>query len=281
MATDSHQDHEQIGFFGKLFSKYKHPNRLPPTSSDTPRLITPRKLPRALSTLPFTEELRQLWEQEAEEETAALLNRECVAQLKRVRDIRVPMVISAEAISGANVTMELTLAGSETRGAYCAPPVTRTVTRTFGECRQLLKFLASCVEPNDPCGCDGSDANTNRQCVFRENMRTFLDTCWVHPPVVHGMTMEWGGGDGGVTAGIRKSVLTASLRVILAIARGEYDSSDVKGSTEMREVVTGGVESTLPPLGAPEQPVSTETNCRARFEVALVVRDFLQLDDGL
>jgi hypothetical protein len=275
MTTDPHRPNKQPGFFRKLF--HKQPARLSAAASDTPQLVASRSLPRALADLSFTEKLQQIWDQVATEEAAEALHHECITQLKRVRDLRVPTVVSAGPVSGAIVSVELTLSGFESRGAYIAPGVARIVTHTFGECRQLLKLLASCVKDDDCCDCRVSSAKKNRGCEYRDKMRAFLDTCWVHPPVVHGTTMEWGGGDGGVTAGIRKSVLTASLRVILAFARGEYDGVETNDDAKPLEMAAGGAVSTLPPLSALGQQY-TEAKCRAKFEVTLVVRDFLQLD---
>lgn len=277
MATVPPRPNEQVGFFRKLFPK--HPARLS-AASDTPQLVASRSLPRALVDLSFVETLQQMWDQGATEEAAEALHHECITQLKRVRDLRVPTIVSAGPVSGAIVSVELTLAGVESRGAYCAPAATRVVTHTFSDCRQMLKLLASCVKDNDCCDCSGSSAKKNRGCEYRDKMRAFLDTCWVHPPVVHGTTMQWGGGDGGVTAGIRKSVMTASLRVILAFARGEHDEVEASDGAKSLEVAAGGVVSTLPPLSALEHQHETTAKCRAKFEVALVVRDFLQLDAG-
>lgn len=261
------------GFFRRVFgsqSKYQIPLSL------AGKLVAPRDFPKALASSSTSEPLRSLWGDLPTDEAASGIYHECISELARVLDIRVTTVAApakqgnlprSVMLSGAEITIELVVAGANSQGVYQAPQTTRTVTRRFGACRELLDLLSFCVTPNDPCGCIGD------QCEYRAAMREFLSTCWVHPPIIHGTTMQWGGGDGGVAAGIRKSVLTASLRVIADFAQGKYGPGAAAESKPPSEVGDGG--AALPSLGAINAiPDPIDVKCRAQLEVAVVVHSF-------
>lgn len=264
-------------FFRRLFTKQPKEDHLASNEPLSSALVVPRALPRSLSSVTFTRTLLAIWGTRSDGHATAKYG-ECIAELNTLRLIRVIAVSDAASMArpGVAVTMELATASLEpsaghSRQAHCALTTTLTSTRPFADCRHLLKLIAFCVEPDCHCGCDGVN---NQGCEYQESVRRFLSVCWVRPPLVNPGALGGGG-----ARGIRKGVLAASLNDIVRLARRQTDvatNSIAKETGVRKDAATIEGESRLPRLEAAESyAVTPPVQCRARLEVAFVVRDFM------
>lgn len=199
----------------------------------------------------------------------------CMQKLERVRKFFVRSKEDRKD-EGTIIHVELTITPEErsldAQGATSSQQMF-ALTRCFQEYRMLRKLIEFCVSRKHD-----SDGDSDVPCAFCAEVHLYAMRCWEQPPLLETMILSG-------LAVMRKSVLTNSMSYFIYLAKSAYPSpsslpTDTIDSDESSSAASSNTDDQDSQQNRGEKAAAVPF-CQGQAELAIILHDFLQLQNHL